>query len=390
MKRILFLTFYYSPDLSAGSFRATELAKSLAAIGAGRVEVDVLTTLPNRYASFSVDVPAHEEAQNLRIKRFAVPRHRSGMLDQSKTFVTYAAQVFRAINRRRYDLVFATSSRLMTAVLAAAVSQRFGAPLYLDIRDIFTETMEHLLEDSPYKSGLKLFKVLETYTIRRAERVNLVSEAFREYFEQIDPTKQYRLYTNGIDDEFLSVSFENHDQNLKPLIVYAGNIGHSQGLHHVIPDAACQLKDRVDFLIVGDGSARPDLENALHNLQVDNVVVQPPVPRSQLVELYRRADYLLLHLNSQAAFHRVLPSKIFEYAATLKPILAGVAGYPRTFLVQHVPGAEVFDPCDVEGLIHAYESLSRAPVPRQDFINQFSRVNIVNDMAADILETLHD
>jgi len=218
MKRILFLTFYYRPDLSAGSFRATELAKSLAAIGAGQVEVDVLTTLPNRYASFSVDVPTHEETLNLRIQRFAVPRHRSGMLDQSKSFVTYAAHIFQTVSRRRYDLVFATSSRLMTAVLAAAVSQRLSAPLYLDIRDIFTETMEYLLEDSPYKSGLKLFKVLEAYAVKRAERVNLVSEAFREYFAHIDPTKQYRVYTNGIDDEFLSVSFENHHQNPRPQI----------------------------------------------------------------------------------------------------------------------------------------------------------------------------
>ena len=45
----------------------------------------------------------------------------------------------------RYDLIFATSSRLMTAALAAWVSRRSGAPLYLDIRDLFVDTMNDVL-----------------------------------------------------------------------------------------------------------------------------------------------------------------------------------------------------------------------------------------------------
>ena len=56
-----------------------------------------------------------------------------------------------------------------------------------------------------------------------------------------------------------------------------------------------------------------------------------PVSRSDLFDEYKNADVLFLHLNDYAAFRKVLPSKIFEYAATGKPILAGVAGYMQNF-----------------------------------------------------------
>ena len=48
------------------------------------------------------------------------------------------------------------------------------------------------------------------------------------------------------------------------------------------------------------------------------------MPQHELLNYYNQANILFLHLNSIKAFEKVLPSKIFEYAASNKPILAGV------------------------------------------------------------------
>ena len=50
--RILFLSYYFRPDLSAGSFRSSALVQEL--VSQPNSEVDVFTTKPNRYASFSI------------------------------------------------------------------------------------------------------------------------------------------------------------------------------------------------------------------------------------------------------------------------------------------------------------------------------------------------
>jgi hypothetical protein len=51
--RLLVLSCCYSPDLSAGSFRTVALVKALRERAHSGSAIDVVTTAPNRYASFS-------------------------------------------------------------------------------------------------------------------------------------------------------------------------------------------------------------------------------------------------------------------------------------------------------------------------------------------------
>ena len=68
MKRILYISFYFEPDLCAGSFRNSPLALELAKQASEKdIIVDVYTTLPNRYSTFEQSAPEFEEIGNLRI-----------------------------------------------------------------------------------------------------------------------------------------------------------------------------------------------------------------------------------------------------------------------------------------------------------------------------------
>ena len=385
---ILFLTFYFPPDLSAGSFRAKALVNALIKESDGRVIVDIFTTQPNRYKSFSVVAPQEKCQKNIRIRRFNIPSHQSGMVDQSRAFASYACQVMRNITGKNYDLVFATSSRLMTAALGAFVSRRLNAPLYLDIRDIFTVNMKDILAGNPLRYIIPVFKVIERYTLRSATKINIVSPGFEDYFRVIVPGQRLSLFTNGIDEDFIGISFTNPTPNPRPVILYAGNIGEGQGLHRVVPEAARRLEGEADFIIVGDGGMRKALESALARAGVGNVRLERPMPREKLLDLYRQADILFLHLNDYGAFRRVLPSKIFEYAATGKPILAGVSGYARQFIEENVENAAIFAPCDPEGLVRGFRTLKLGLTPRKEFLRRFSRANIAAEMARDILSCL--
>jgi len=384
----LLLTFYLRPDLSAGAFRASALVEALAEESGGSVHIDVMTTIPNRYGSYSATAPAHEVNGPVTIHRFRVSGHRSGMADQSISFAAYAWQVHRKARRRHYDLVVATSSRLMTAVLGARLAARRRAPLYLDIRDLFVDTMGDLLSANPLRHVLPLFRHLETRVFRSAARINIVSEGFEAYISARAPRVPIVFTPNGVDPEFINRSFTKERPNLRPLIVYAGNIGEGQGLHHILPEAARRLAGRADFLVVGDGGARARLEQALMERRITNVSLRPPVPREQVVDLYREADILFLHLNHHRAFEKVLPSKVFELAATGKPILAGLSGYARKFVESNIRGALVFDPCDAGGFVSAFEALPRGLIARDEFIGQYSRQAVSTRLARDILAVL--
>ena len=138
--KILVLSFYFPPDLCAGSFRCSALIEHLKKQSG--IEIDLITTLPNRYASFSADAPAHEVNDNVEVSRIALPSHASGMLDQIKSFRVFYRQARSITKHKDYDMVFATSSRLFTAFLGARISKAKKIPLYLDIRDIFVDTIK--------------------------------------------------------------------------------------------------------------------------------------------------------------------------------------------------------------------------------------------------------
>lgn len=392
--RILVLSFYYQPDLSAGSFRATALVDALRQQMPTGSTIHVVTTLPNRYRTYTVDAHETESYEGLIVHRIPLPAHKSGMLDQSRSFLVFSWRVLGYVATEEYDVVFATSSRLMTAVLAAWIAKKKKIPLYLDIRDIFVDTIKDVFPRYLAKTVGPLFGMLERWAINKATKVNLVSLGFAEYFSERYRGKDFTFFTNGIDDEFVAASYVSEksisDKRLTIRALYAGNIGEGQGLHAILPDLARRMSGKICFRIIGDGGRKNALQAGLAAHNIENVELLPPVSRDQLIKEYQDADVLFLHLNDHEAFKKVLPSKLFEYAAMGKPIWAGVAGYAAKFVRSEITNAAVFNPCDAEEAARVYEDLVLHVSCRDEFLKKYARKNIMEKMATDIVDMIKE
>jgi glycosyltransferase involved in cell wall biosynthesis len=388
--RVLVLSFYYEPDLCAGSFRATTLVEAMRERAPPGTQIDVITTLPNRYHSYLQQAAELERSDGLEIRRIPLPTHRSDMTGQARAFLTFARRAVAHAAARDYDLVVATSSRLMTATLGAWIARRKQARLYLDIRDIFVDTLRDVLPSASAWPARKALEQLESWTMRRADRINLVSRGFEDYFRSRYADRSLAWFSNGIDAEFLSAPqpavaappAAGATRDAAVTILYAGNIGEGQGLHEVLPQLCRALRDRARFVVIGDGGRRAALERALTG--VDNVELRAPMARPELLQAYRAADVLFLHLGAKRAFEKVLPSKVFEYAALGKPVLAGVAGYAARFIREEVVNAAVFPPGNVAEAVRGFESLELVDRPRPEFVAKYARADIARAMADDV------
>ena len=389
MKKILYLTFYFEPDLCAGSFRNSPLVKELAEQAEGKATIDVVTTLPNRYSSFSADAPQYEERKNYNIQRVAIPKHQSGMKDQVLSFKEYYTQVKRFVKGKKYDLIVASSSRLFTAYLGYSIAKRMRVPLYLDVRDIFYDTLEDVLADGWMKKiALPIIKRIEKKTFSYAEHINLISGGFKDYFNNYRQAN-YTYFPNGIDDLFIEATIdEDKIENSSEVktIVYAGNMGEGQGLHKIIPGAAKALEGKFQFIIIGDGGAKSKLVEALETKQVGNVELRDPIKREELIAVYKEADFLFAHLNNFKAFEKVLPSKLFELATFKQPLIAGVGGFAADFVKNNIENAILFEPCNVEELVSKLQVYSYKEVKRTAFIEKFKRSAVNKKMASTILK----
>jgi hypothetical protein len=386
MKKILVLSFYYQPDLCAGSFRCKAFVDELAKL---KAHIHVVTTSPNRYESFKVDADKFNMSDNITINRINVPRHNSGMIDQVRSFYSFYKGAKKLTAKNEYDIVFATSSRLFTAFLGARISRKKQIPLYLDIRDLFVDTISNIFSFKIAFLIRPILSAIENYSFTSAKKINLVSKGFLPYFEEHYADIPLSFFTNGIDKEFIQAS-RTYDIKWvpKPIIdiLYAGNIGEGQGLHKIIPQIAGRLKERIHFKVIGAGGLVQKLREEIAEFKLVNVELVSPMSRESLIQEYINADVLFLHLNDYEAFQKVLPSKLFEYGAMNKPILAGISGYSEKFVKLEISDCAVFSPTDSEDAIKKFESLGHSIKPRVKFIKKFDRENIMREMAKDIYE----
>ncbi len=386
--KILFLTYYFEPDLCAGSFRNSSLFKEVIKKMKPEDSIEVVTTHPNRYDSYKVSAKSKDFFNNTAvINRIELPNHRNGFLGQIKAFKLFYKNAFFITKNKDYDLVYASSSRLFTAFLGAKIAKKKQAKLYLDIRDIFKETISDLYDNKLFKFVLvKFVGVVESYTFKKANHINLVSEGFKSYFNKYKSCS-FSFYTNGIDDVFINSDEKNtYKPNGIKKILYAGNIGQSQGLSNILSNTAKELEGKYEFIVIGDGGDKEKLESTILDKRINNIKIINPIKRGLLIEEYYKADFLFLHLNFHKAFERVLPSKLFEYGAFDKPIIAGVSGYAASFLNKNMSNLILFKPGDYKTLILKLKLYEYKNEKREEFIVKFSRSNINEKMAVSILD----
>ena len=402
--KIVFFTFYFPPDLSAGSFRSIAFSQSLKKMLNPVDKIDIITSHPNRYKTHLVEAQDLEFDEMITIHRINVPSHTGTMFSQGYAFLIFSFYSFNLCRKIKPDFLIGTSSRLMTAALTWISAAYLKKRYFIDLRDIFSETISDIFIQKNKLLGLitKFFFIkLEKYVLNSAAGVNVVSEGFPEYFENngID-TSNWFFFPNGVDQDFVGFSakearLKKNIKNIKnsKTILYAGNIGKGQGLEKVIPDIAKSLGLEYQIKIIGDGGAISILKDLVNKENIKNVELIPPVGRIELTQYYLEADILFLHLNDIPAFERVLPSKIFEYAALGKPIIAGLSGYSANFMKTNIPHAQVFAPGDYKNAVKCILDSANIKVSRSivnKFISEYLRVSIMNELAQEVIRCIED
>ena len=90
-------------------------------------------------------------------------------------------------------------------------------------------------------------------------------------------------------------------------------------------------------------------------------------------------------MNDLDAFKKVLPSKLFEYGAFDKPIIAGVGGYAAQFIRDNLSNYILFRPTNVDDFVNQMKGYSLSFEERVDFKKKYSRDSIIKEMADSIL-----
>jgi len=336
--RILLLTLVFSPDSVSTSVLMTELALELKKLGH---DLTVLTTTPH----YNVE-PEARQRQPLR-------RRWGGLLYESdcQGIPVYHASIpvkgsrvgarlldylrFHALSSLAgltltgpYDLILAPSPPLTIGLSAWLLGLVRRVPFIYNVQEIYPDVAVSLgvLQNKPM---IRLLEGLERFIYSRAGHISVISEWFRRRLLAKGVAEaKLTVIPNFVDTDFMRPSPRHNPFRLKHrltdkfVVLYAGNIGLTQGFETIIA-AARQLTDlpEVQFVIVGDGTRRAWLEETLARQPLPNVTLLPYQPRSAVPDIYASSDVCLVPLKKGTA-QETFPSKIYTIMAAGRPVIA--------------------------------------------------------------------
>ncbi|PNS36993.1 glycosyltransferase family 4 protein [Mesotoga sp. B105.6.4] len=356
--RILVITQNYPPDLGAGSFRMKALVSTLISRSH---EVFVISGTPNRYDSIGKDSSGDNSSRE-RIIRIPVPQQKQDLLQRGLSYFGFFRKATKEAKKlaKDCDVIVATSPQLLVAYAAAKAAKQGKKPFVLDIRDLWPDVMIDLNIATRRSFVYKTLKRVEEKCYQQSTRIIVNSPAFEEHIKEIS-NKSPVLITNGIDDELFS-ELQNTGRKVakEPFtITYAGNLGIAQNLE-VLLRAAEKCNGNFRFRLIGDGSEKAKIVSAIRESRIHNIELIEPVRREELAKYYAETDAFFVHLKNIEMFKKTIPSKIFEYVATGKPVLYGLQGVAKEIMNELQGPYLAFEPGDVHSLLASLDVLHEA------------------------------
>lgn len=403
--RILAVSQYYPPDITAAAFRIGETVAILREKGH---DVRVITARPHKASLPANQVPttlppAASSMSVLRVPLF--PRRPSGRIAYLFHYGTFflGSTILGTLHRLRGwkpDVIWASSPPLLIGLTGSLLSRWYSAPLVLEIRDLWPESAAaagQLSRDSSFYSRLER---LEGSLYNRAYRIVAVSQPMQAAIASRTTTPVAVVY-NGVPEAALIRTTSpqtSSDLQTRNAITYVGNLGRVQELDLLLK-AFAALRQEPEYQnwivrLVGDGVKRDELVQLRSTLGLgDAVQFVGPLSKDEAYAEMRAASLLYLALPPDPALEKTIPSKLFDYLLSERPIIGGLSGEAADILRQ-TGGNRTFQPGSMNDLCNAirtairdltslrFLSLSNPELVRKDYTRELQTERLADELNA--------
>ncbi len=356
--KILILTQYFPPEVGAPQNRLFELAVRLQQKGA---EITVLTAMPNYpqmeiHQDYKGKFYSYEEMNGLKVHRSWIYVSKSkGIFKRLLNYFSFVktSAWIGMFKLGKFDYILCESPPLFLGMTAYFLKKIKGAKLIFNVSDLWPESAEKLGLVTN-KFFLKSATKLEEFLYRKSDLISGQTQGICKNISSRFPNKKVYWLPNGVDLSYYNndkvVSnwrTENNFQQDDFILLYAGIIGHAQGLE-VIIKAAEKLKDhsKIKFILLGSGPEKEKLQHLKLELKTENVFFFDAVTKKEMPAIVSAIDVAVIPLKRLDLFKGAIPSKIFENLAMKKPILLGVEGEAKDLFIDEGKCGLAFIPED--------------------------------------------
>ena len=226
------------------------------------------------------------------------------------------------------DLIIASTPHLFFISAARRVARRFNAKFWVEVRDLWPDSIVALGLAPAGHPLMKLIGWKERHAYRVADRVIcLLAGAEAHMNSRGLPNGRFVWVPNGVSDQEIRSALEPRNithpiieqisrirEQGKRVVLYAGAMGPPNAME-VVVDAATALaatSPEIHFVLIGSGISRAQLEQRAANLP--NVEFQNEVERPVVHAILRASDCAVVSFHKNALYdHGISPNKLFDY-----------------------------------------------------------------------------
>ncbi len=357
--RILIITQYFPPERGAVR-RLFEFAKIFQEHGH---QVTILTAMPNypdgilpeRYkGKFLV----REKLDGLDVLRsYVLPASNAHPRRRMVGFITFLiSSVINSFRLKgKFDLVIASSPPVTTPVAGYLISRLKRARFVLELRDLQPESGVQFgnLDESLFTKSIR--RVM-SFLYKRADKIVSVTDGISEFLHEygISP-KRVVTVKSGVGEDFIF----GHSNGVRKrfgwkdkfLVTYSGTLGLVRPLETIIETAKKLAHEKdIHFVFVGDGQKKAELEELTERYKLANVSFAGIQPLDDIPFFLRASDVLVECLKDVDVARMAVPSKMFEYMASGRPIILGCPDGEASAMLDSAGGALTYESCDSDAL----------------------------------------
>lgn len=320
MKALFLRTDFYGPVAVGGSFSHT------------RGFLDGLRKAGHEYVALSSgELPLAPDARAYQVPYSTLFRNLPEVLSVAYNWrLVHRAGLI--VRQERPDFIYHRHSEFNYS--SAVLSRRHGIPLVLECNGSevwIKKNWGHVYLE-------RLLGMAESAQFAAADVITVVSSVMKADLAALGVSERKILVNpNGVNPELFTPAATVHERvtDLKRSgFVVAGFVGTFGAWHGVDVLARAvrptvQKNPNVRFLLIGDGILRPEVERILRDDGVsDSVIMTGSVPHDEIPQYLAGCDILLSpHVqNSDGSQFFGSPTKLFEYMAMGKPIIASGVG----------------------------------------------------------------
>ncbi|MGY3444235.1 MULTISPECIES: glycosyltransferase family 4 protein [unclassified Bradyrhizobium] len=278
-------------------------------------------------------VPGPQRINDVDFWFLDTPRYGHGSLGRLRNNLSFAP-AFRsaasaiAAQFGEPDLMIASSPHLFFVSAAGQVARQFGTRFWLEVRDLWPESIVALGMTPAWHPLMKVLGWKERAAYRTADRVIcLLAGAEAHMRARGLPAGKFLWIPNGVSDgeiqSALTIEALGHPlvdrinllhQRGRRVVLYAGGMGPPNAVEAILDAASILGKSNpeIHFVMIGSGTSKEALKQRAAALA--NVEFHDEVDRAVVHSMLHASDCAVVAFHNNALYHHgISPNKLFDY-----------------------------------------------------------------------------